>query len=129
MTIHDLIDQGGAYLLLHYYNGSVIRLLQSIYPMYPWDITRFAKVPKHHWENPEHVKHFIQALELKLGIHKPDDWYGITSDTLKRVGGLHLISNVDALQRALQVAYPSVEWRPDQLSFRALKSAAIRDII
>ncbi len=59
------------------------------------------------WGNFQHQRSFMDNLAKKLNINKLDDWYKVSSDTVKLHGGSELLSNYKGLlYDLLQNVYP-----------------------
>lgn len=132
VTVRDLSALGGS-PLMRYYDDSLFKLLQNIYPEYPWQPFRFRNIPVGWWKVPSNARQCLDWLGTKLGIEKLDDWYSVTyyqldafgmAYAMKIYGGfykvslpLHVIdiSPVDSSQlnsirsRKANLIHPSIE--------------------
>lgn len=69
---------GGA-KLLSIYNNSLSSGLQTLYPDFPWNLSKFSGDLESQWEDPEAAKRFLKFIEKKLGISKPRTCFGSRS--------------------------------------------------
>ncbi len=63
-----LVSQSGGAKLLNAYNGSLSKLLSTVYPEYPWDALQFQHVPKRHWFDKNNQRMFMESVAKKLSI-------------------------------------------------------------
>ena len=65
----DIKKKGGKILFKYY--ASLQEALQSVYPEYPWESTRFNewnKVPRGHWDDESTLKAALDNAAKKIGI-------------------------------------------------------------
>jgi len=65
----DVNNAGGRRLFFYFH--SLGELLESVYPEYPWVLSRFkenAKVPRGHWQISSNIALALEAAEKRLGI-------------------------------------------------------------
>ncbi len=89
--------------LLRKYNGSVSKLLFSVYPeylcynvmklihRYNWDIHKF-KLPQNYWDISKNKRSFMDDLFHSLNITKTEDFFSITKESLLQHQGSGLLS-------------------------------------
>jgi len=101
---------GGASLLVNYYNGSLIKALSTVYPEREW---KYEKVPRGYWEDLENQKEYFEMLSSKLGIKKLDDWYTLRAEDVFKIGGYALINEKygGSLVKALLAVFPEYNWQ------------------
>ena len=63
-----MIAHGGTCLFDHY--SSLLELLQSVYPEYPWVPTKSARMPIGYWEDPANLQKALDKAGEELGIQK-----------------------------------------------------------
>ncbi len=94
VTNKMLLQHGGHGLLVKY-NGSIVKLLASVYPEYTWDGKQFHNSAifryQGYWDNMENQISFIRDLSIKLNIQDPQDWYKLTAKVLQEHGGYGLL--------------------------------------
>src|SRR5437763_1774865 len=59
VTVENIHEHVGSWLLNYYYNGSPSKALQSAYPEHNWMLWRFGRVPIGFWEKPENQREFF----------------------------------------------------------------------
>jgi hypothetical protein len=82
----DYSGAGGS--LLHTFHGSLISLLQSVYPLHLWNEWEFDTVPKGFWASQSNQKRYLEWAAHRLNINNPDDWYSITVERLIAIRGM-----------------------------------------
>jgi hypothetical protein len=66
-------------------------------------------------------KDFMDQLATKMQIKKPEDWYKVSSDNIKRNGGAGLVDFYDgSLYKLLSAVYPKYPMETCQLYERYL---------
>ena len=105
---------GGLSLLIQQHNGSIYRLLTSVYPHYEWLPWKFEKTPRNFWDNVNNQKKFMEWAGKQLKINEMSDWYKVTVKDLSSVGGSSLVSHKynNSLISLLSTLYPEYEWLP-----------------
>ena len=75
MHRREVEKRSGAGLFVYY--SSLSKALQSVYPEYPWQPSKFRlerekreRVPVGYWQDKEHLLEVLQSAEEKLGISK-----------------------------------------------------------
>jgi hypothetical protein len=79
----DIMKQGGGYLLDSYYDGSIKKALQRIYPDMDWLPWRFQRSNYYSRDATEESK-FLGWLEDRYNINTPLSWNSITKDRFIR---------------------------------------------
>eukprot|EP01114_Cavostelium_apophysatum_P006968 TRINITY_DN1858_c0_g2_i1.p1 TRINITY_DN1858_c0_g2~~TRINITY_DN1858_c0_g2_i1.p1 ORF type:complete len:606 (-),score=106.11 TRINITY_DN1858_c0_g2_i1:180-1967(-) len=106
----DLAELGGT-ALMNMFNFSTIKLLQNVYPDFPWVIWRFEKVPSGYWTERAHQREFFDHLAKEFHIRTFDDWYEIKLEDIKKNGGVTILRlHQESLQNALSAIYPEHKW-------------------
>eukprot|EP01027_Heterolobosea_sp_BB2_P018850 GEZU01026495.1.p1 GENE.GEZU01026495.1~~GEZU01026495.1.p1 ORF type:complete len:840 (+),score=185.05 GEZU01026495.1:594-3113(+) len=112
VTTQEVSKRGGRGLLNHFYGGSLVRALQSLYPDHPWQVWRFASVPKGFWEDRENHRRFFDHIAQELQLKDLDGWYNVTAQQVAERGGGGLLRAYygDSLCSAVQAIYPEHHW-------------------
>jgi hypothetical protein len=111
-------DNGGMYLLWKY-DGSPQRLLQNLYPDYPWQPWKFKQgVASGYWDNLQNQRKFLDAVGKELNFQRLDDWYRIDAKVLMEKGGtmvlkIHKDSPFQMLKSVIP-EYPWQKWRCEE---------------
>lgn len=82
LIMKDFKNHGGSSLLLKH-NGSVQRVLCSVYPDYNWQVNNFPHIPRNYWSDVNNQRQFMDSLAIKLNIKQQNDWYKITKEVRK----------------------------------------------
>lgn len=69
-------------LFSHYFHGSLISALRSVYPEHNWDEWMFKRLGKKYWTraHSERPKLVLERLKEKYKIQKPSQWFVCTID-------------------------------------------------
>jgi len=118
VTAGDILSLGAASVLNHHGN-SLSRLLASVYPNHPWDVTRFPKRPQNYWTSIDHQKAFMNELGERIGIRDLDGWYACSNQKLITMGagGILTLYN-NSLSKLLAAVYPNHPWDVSRFSKR-----------
>ncbi len=66
-----------------------------------------------YWNNLSNQELFMQYAAKKFGVTTHQDWYAISADQFRRVGGSRLLDMYNgSLIQLLRVMYPQHVWRP-----------------
>jgi hypothetical protein len=97
-------------IIQHYYKGSIVRALQTVYPEYPWLPWAFATCPRHFWTKSENVQKYLEWLSTQVNLESKDDWYNMTRVVIRTYGGASMLKNTTWLE-TLSKVYPSKKFR------------------
>ena len=121
VTTKDYADHDG-YGLLSHYNGSLISLLQSIFPEHKWDPLKFQKPPRNYWNSLDKQRRFLTELGVKLGVNMdrigvdPAElakWYNVTLPLLLENGGGPVLAKYNfSISNMLSKVFPELNWEP-----------------
>ena len=111
---------GGAMLLEHY--DTMIDVLTTLHPNYKWDFEkRGGNMPRHYWDNFEHVRQFMKKVERHYGVNSPEDWYRISQPQIASQGGSRVLA-IYSMIEILRKLYPSVQWNQAKLARKDKRS-------
>jgi len=98
---------------LQHFSGSLIRALETMFPLYSWKIWKFLKVPKGYWNDVSNQRKLLDAFAMDSKFQSMNDWYDVTSQEVIRKIGDTMIQECygGSLIRALQAIYPTHEWK------------------
>lgn len=96
--------------LLSHYGGSPSRILASLYPQHPWDITKFKTVTKVYWNDKQNQLKFMDALGKELGFQQMADWYSINKANFENRGYSLLLKYRCSPSEVVMSVYPSHPW-------------------
>eukprot|EP01114_Cavostelium_apophysatum_P021346 TRINITY_DN7423_c0_g1_i1.p1 TRINITY_DN7423_c0_g1~~TRINITY_DN7423_c0_g1_i1.p1 ORF type:complete len:1013 (-),score=259.24 TRINITY_DN7423_c0_g1_i1:4-3042(-) len=107
--------------LLEYFDGNMLKLMQSLFPNYPWPAWLFSPndVPKSWWnstENQKAVLMFLAEHDFKIPKYK-SEWQNFDPRELRNIGVGRLLDLYDgSLLDLLQRLYPDDDWQIWMLS-------------
>lgn len=94
ISINEIKLDDSIALLDGYYNGSLVRLFESVYPHHVWLPWRFSqRVETGYWDNTANQREFLDHLGKQLGFKEMNDWYSITSQQIRKNGGSGLLTS------------------------------------
>ncbi len=82
VKVSDVRRVGGGSLLACY-GGSLLRVLQALYPHHHWHPWLFTAVAPGFWNSKTHQKEFLDWLSKELDIEQPSDWYQVKLEQVK----------------------------------------------
>jgi len=112
----------GASKILALYKGSLSKLLASVYPNHPWDLSKFTKRPRNYWSSLENQKRLIEELGEKVGVKDLDHWYSISASSLIPLGAGRVLNIYNgSLRKLLAVIYPNHLWVASKFTRKPIK--------
>eukprot|EP01027_Heterolobosea_sp_BB2_P018918 GEZU01026579.1.p1 GENE.GEZU01026579.1~~GEZU01026579.1.p1 ORF type:complete len:601 (+),score=135.41 GEZU01026579.1:14-1816(+) len=126
ISADDVRSKGGASLLNHYYDGSLEKALQTIYPEHNWDVSKFEKASNDYWKDPKNHRELFDRIGEEIGINQLDDWYQIGTDEIQARGGGTLLLDYynNSLARALRAIYPEHDWVEEKFTDNSSDTSA-----
>ena len=102
-------NQNNAQILLDIYLNNIPKLLQSIYPNFPWN---FNYNLIRNFKSISNQRQFMDRLFDRLKLEKIDDWININPQSLYKFGAKHLISYYysNDMKKLLTTIYPRHPW-------------------
>ena len=109
ISLNYLKKNGGSFLLKFYSNNQK-KMLQKIYPNFPWYFS--SKVtPNLLFKSIDFQKKFLDYLFVKLKLKSKDDFIFITKNKIIQYGGRSLLLLYDNnIQKMLKNIYPDHDW-------------------
>lgn len=89
------IRRRGGFGLLRLHDGSVSKILQSVFPEFQWDLSKFVRKPRNYWDSIDQQREYVvNILGPKLGIQQGElhKWYQVSNDAIVRGGGSTLLA-------------------------------------
>jgi hypothetical protein len=103
----------GAGMLSCVYKDSVANAVMDNFPDHNWAPWKFRQVPSGFWDRPGSRRNFFDAISPELSVKSKEDWYLITREQVRQVGGGALVTKrFYNLPDALKDAYPDHTWDP-----------------
>ena len=118
VTCNDIILNDGNGIL-KYYNNSLIKSISKIYPEIDW-----KKLENEYGD--KYLQKRIEEFEKKLYIKNLDDWYRISLDQIKEIGGEYLRRKYNGIYNLLQKVYPDYKWIKSKFSSGRTKKSSQR---
>jgi hypothetical protein len=84
-----VINNGGIGLITHYYSNSLVNALKALYPEHNWLEWRFPKVSRSYWTEESRRTAYLMWLKEYMGYTRPEDWYQLKREDLKKTGGAY----------------------------------------
>jgi hypothetical protein len=81
----------GASLLSKYFNSSLVDFAKAAEPGHTFLEWKFNAVPRAFWDNASNRKRFIEWAEAELKISSKAEWYSISCEAIRKLGGAHYI--------------------------------------
>lgn len=72
----------GAGLIANKYAASLFKLLEDVYPEYPWKPYMFVKAPHQYWHDDTNCRVWLSDYMLHHGCNTPEDLYKIRYESL-----------------------------------------------
>jgi hypothetical protein len=113
LTVKDIKENGGA-RLLHKYQQSPSKFVQSLFSDYKWLPWKFdSSQTEGFWNQQKNQKQFMNWLGNELGFKQMDDWYQITGKIIEENGGVGLLQKYNnSLIEVIESIYPNYKWLP-----------------
>ena len=127
VSSQDITEKGGSSLLARFFDHSLYKALQQIYPNHEWLAWKFKyyPVPYGYWSDKRHQQKFIEWVGKELQVKKLEDWYRLSNRHLQRLGPLTVLRD-KGLSTILQEIYPSHSWNLEKLEKRLGSRASQR---
>ena len=104
-----VLQHGGSFILRHY--PSFEGALKEIYPEENWNTyISQRRYSLNFWRSEANVKKFLDDLAEKLSLQKEEDWFQVSSRTIKDNGGAGLLQVYSSLFDILTDVYPEKDW-------------------
>ena len=98
--------------LLSTYKNSISTMVTSILPelgLLPW---KFNNTPEKAWKDHKLQKTFLEWASKELNIQDIEDWYKVTVDDFKKIGGASLLAQYDnSLSSMLSSVLKELPWQ------------------
>ena len=118
---------GGSGLLVKYYNGSMISLIQETYPNHwfiPW---KFKNAPQGYWNSVDNAELWLDTYGELEGLKKVDDLYCLQKADFTKHDGVGLFTKYGCnVIRLLHDVYPDIRWNP--FNFNVTVMGSLKDV-
>jgi hypothetical protein len=92
ITSKRVVQEGGRFIK-QYYNGSVVKALELLYPEHQ-DV--WQRYKQHgYWKLIDNQRQFFDKLATVLSINRPEDWLHVKNKTIVSHGGQFIYSYYD----------------------------------
>ena len=110
------------YFLAPIYNSNVNKLLETVYPNFPWEFEKIQPTSMEFFNSIENRRKFMDDLYIKLKLESMDDWLNISSVSVSKNGGYSLLSRYSHdMSKLLQSLYPNHDWKFEKNGLISLK--------
>jgi hypothetical protein len=117
---------GGTKLLLMN-GGSMIKLLESVYPNHKWLEWKFRKVSDGFWTSHANQLQYMTWLQEELNMQNISDWYAITAKDVTSKGGHRLLLKFhNNIPKLVSTVFKGHEWH--EWKFKAVSRGWWRDV-
>ncbi len=93
-----------------YTGGSALALVQDFFPEYDWKPWLFPLVPQGFWDLPGNRRDYMDWLGEALGFRRPEDWYRIGVEDIRRQYGQALLNRYASLYDLMREYLPQLDW-------------------
>lgn len=113
LVTSEVFRQKGGSGLLEKWDNSLLKLLQAVYPEYLWFRWLFIYPSRDIWNSREAQRQCLDWIAEEQGIQTTEQWYLVTSETLKENGASSLLAHYDGfLAIALENIFVEFDWFP-----------------
>ncbi len=108
----DFVAFFGVSLIQEYYDNSLAKAIQELFPgngFHPWE---YFQVPTGYWDEPASCRDYLDWLGERLGFKQTEDWYQVRREDFRQNNGAGFIKRFKKPYFGLQIAYPDVQWLP-----------------
>ena len=128
VKVRDVMNAGGYGLLQEYYNNSLMKALEHVYPELQWRPWEFDKVSSAFWEDIINHRQYLHWMCDQLNIESATDWMTIKlEDVIQHGAEGFLVSHYQgSLASAIEVIYPEYSWNSRQLTRRGQRKSQQR---
>ena len=112
ITANDINSNHGCGLLCHYYNGSPLQFLKSVFPQERWLPWKFTVAPTNTWKDKQIRKDYAIWLGEELNYKNMEDWYKITLKDINSNRGCGLLCDYynGSPSQFLKSVFPHYPW-------------------
>ena len=105
----------GGFRILSFYNHNQKKLLLSLYPNFPFEISNIDQ--QSFFQSIENQNQFIDSLFEKLKLNSLDDWLKISKKKIIKNGGKYLIKFYfdNNKKKLLTTIYPNFPWNFEEI--------------
>ena len=116
-----IIRNGGKSLILTYYSNDLKKLLQSIYPNFPWKFDDIKMNKIDYFKLIDNQRKFMDKLFDDFQLKSLDDWLLISRKKIIENGGKRLMLTYynNDIKLLLSRIYPNYAWRFDELKVKS----------
>jgi len=107
----EIEKYGGQGLLKHYYGGSFIRALKTIYPHHCWQPWRFQKTMNKFWQGDVNRRAYFEWLVRHKGFSIPHLFYALSKNDFCDNHAATLLQHFENTSRGVVVKiFPELKW-------------------
>ena len=113
VTKADFVKNAGDGMLANYFRDRVSAAVMEYLPRRRWYLWRFASVPQGFWLKLENRIAYLDWLGKRLRIRSPEQWYGVTTETISAHYGASLVAyHRHSTLNIMREYLPEFDWKP-----------------
>ena len=112
ITAKDIRERGGESLLKNQYDGSIFKLVSSVFKEHFWISWKFRNMDLGLDQNQRFK--FVEWLRKELKIRNFNDWYRVSQNQIQKIAPLRILKQ-NPLEQLLQTVYPNHTWEIPKL--------------
>ena len=123
VSAETYLDRGAGTILNHYYNGSLSKAIQALYPEHVFEEEKSSRA---NWKDKENQKSFLDEVAKLLGVDtsKAEQWHAIKAADIIAKGGKGILYHYGgSLSSALESIYPGYVRPPESDAESGLRKA------
>ena len=104
------ITQNGGEDLLYYFENDKEKLLNKLYPNFPWDFAKYNS--RGYFKSISNQQTFMDEIFTKLNYNSLDEFQKITLSKIRELNGQRIIKYYkDNIRKLLMALYPNYPWK------------------
>eukprot|EP00026_Physarum_polycephalum_P001288 Phypoly_transcript_01289.p1 GENE.Phypoly_transcript_01289~~Phypoly_transcript_01289.p1 ORF type:complete len:982 (+),score=115.84 Phypoly_transcript_01289:110-3055(+) len=121
-SVKSFANFSGMSSVFHYFNGSYIKAITSVFPEIQFDTSKFLSVTQRYWMDVKNRRNFFDSFAKRNGFDplNPEKWYRVSYQSILDCKGgnslLAIFPNKSA-SRALMSVYPEIGFVRSKFSF------------
>jgi hypothetical protein len=97
--------------LLQVYDGSIARMVSTLYPNLDLQLWKAPSCPDEFWMNIRNQRRFLEWFADEHSIERMEQWYSIGIGTLQKHGKVLLEQYNNSIELMLKTVFPEYAWR------------------
>eukprot|EP00026_Physarum_polycephalum_P009775 Phypoly_transcript_09911.p1 GENE.Phypoly_transcript_09911~~Phypoly_transcript_09911.p1 ORF type:complete len:388 (-),score=61.92 Phypoly_transcript_09911:195-1190(-) len=125
VTRQNFVQHREVRSILNYYGGSLTRALLDLFPELNLDVSKFATIPFHYWDDAKNRRELYEKFAVAKGgdPQDPEFWYSQNSaEMLKFKGGRTALEYYDGYIDSVVHLFPELHFEKDKFTARVAQS-------